>query len=286
MSYLDDLRHQLVRAGIRGRLRRRIIAEISDHLSCDPQAALGSPEELAHQFADQLGTARTRRAAIASFAALAVAGALTVAVAAATGRAGIALPEAHPASPFLFDLGLALAALGGQVSLAAGALCALRGLRRRRVIVREEALVIRRRSAVALIAGLVCLLGVALVGLEASHVANWWRRLAVASAAAGGCAIVAAVIPLLAAREVSPLTRGSAGDMFDDLGWIVPPPLRGHPWRFALVFAGGIAVVLAVAGIAQSDPYDGALRGLLDGTACLAAFGLLGRYLGLRPAPA
>jgi hypothetical protein len=284
MSYPEDLSRELTRAGIRGRLRRRIVAEITDHLSCDPQAPLGSAGELASQFADELGTARTRRAALASVCALAVAGALAVAVSAATGRAGIALPNSHPASPLLFDLGLALAALGGQVSLAAGVLAALRGLRHRddSVIVKEEAVVIRRRSAVALIAGLACLMGVALVGLEASDAASWWRTLAIASAGVGVSAIAAAAVSLLMACEVLPCARGSAGDIFEDLGRIVPPPLRGHTWRFALVFAGGITVILALAGIVQSDPYDGALRGLLDGTACLAAFAVLGRYLGLR----
>jgi hypothetical protein len=288
MSYLDDLHRELARAGIGGRLRRRIIAEISDHLRCDPQAELGSAGELARQFADELGTVRTRRAALASIGALAMAGALAVAVSAATGRAGIALPKAHPTSPVLFDLGLALAALGGQVSLAAGLLSAFRGLRRRRVsvIVREEAVVIRRRCAVALIAGLGCLIGVALVGLEASHAHSWWRTLAVASAGVGACAIWAAAVALWAAREALPVARGSAGDIFEDLGWIVPPPLRGHPWRFALVVAAGIAVILATAGVVQNDPYDGALRGLADGLACLTGFALLGRYLGLRPARA
>jgi hypothetical protein len=286
MSYLDGLRRELERARIGGRLRQRILAEFADHMSCDPEAKLGSPVDLARQFADDLGTARTRRAVFGSFAGLAVAGALAGAVGAATGRAGIALPKAHPTSPVLFDLGLALAALGGQVALAAGLLAGLRGLIRRRapVIVREEAVVIRRRSAVALVAGLACLMGVALVGLEASHAASWWRTLAVASAGAGACAIAAALAHLWAAREVLPFARGSAGDIFEDLGWIVPSPLRGHPWRFALVVAGAIVVIVAVAGIVQSDPYDGALRGLADGLACMTGFALLGRYLGLRPA--
>jgi hypothetical protein len=288
MSYLDELRHELERAGIGGRLRRRILAEISDHLSCDPHAELGPAGEIARRFADDLGTIRARRAALASLAASAVAGVLAAAVFVATAGAGIALPKVHPPSQLLFGMGMALAALGGQVALAAGVLAGLRGLRRYRtpVIVGEEAVVIRRRSAVALIAGLACLAGVALVGLEASHAARWWRILAVASAGAGACAITAAVAPVLASGEVLPLARGSAGDIFEDLGRIVPSPLRGHPWRLALVIAGGIVVILALAGVVQSDPYDGALRGLADGFACLAGFALLGRYLGLHPADA
>ncbi len=58
--------------------------------------------------------------------------------------------------------------------------------------------------------------------------------------------------------------------------------LQGSPWKLAIGLAAAILVVLAVAGVAQSDPYDGALRGLADGLACLLGFGLLGRYLGLR----
>lgn len=288
MSYPDSLSRELAAAGIRGRLRRRIVAEISDHLSCEPQAELGSAQDLARQFADELGTARARHAAFAGFGALAVAGALVVGLFAAAAPAGIALPKVHPRSQVLFDLGMAIAVLGGQVALAAGVLAVLRGLRRRRasVIVREEAVVIRRRTAVALIAGLACLAGVTLIGLEASHAVGWWRTLAVASSAAGACAIAVGVAPLLAAHEALPDARGSVGDIFDDLGWAAPPPLRGHPWRLALVVAVGIAVVLTAAGVVQSDPYDGALRGLADGLACLAGFGMLGRYLGLTPARA
>ena len=75
---------------------------------------------------------------------------------------------------------------------------------------------------------------------------------------------------------------GTAGDVFDDLGRVVPSPLRGHPW----VFAGGVAALLGIvvlaAGIVVSDGYDGALRAMAEVAACLAGFALLGRYLGLR----
>jgi hypothetical protein len=286
MSYLAELSTALARAGIRGRLRRRIVAEISDHLTCDPNADLGSAEEVASHFADELGTARARRAAHAGFAALAVVGTLVVAVFAATAHARIALPKVHAPSPVLFDLGLALTALGGQVALAAGLLAALRALRRRDapVIGSGDAVLMRRRTAVALIAGLACVAGLAIVSLEANHAAGWWRTLGLASAAVGACAILAAVAPLGRAFEVLPTAHGPRRDMFDDLGWLVPQLLRGRPWTVALLLAGAIAVILAAAGVIQHDPYDGALRGLLDGLACLAGFALLGRYLGLRPA--
>lgn len=286
MSYPDELGRELAGAGIRGRLRRRIVTEIRDHLECDPEAKLGSPGGLAREFADSLGTARARRAALASFAALAVGGTLALAVFAATARAGIALAKIHPPSRTLFDLGMVLVALGGQVAFAAGLLGALRAVLRRReaVIPREEALVLRRRTAVALVAGLACLVGLAIVGIEAHHAAGWWRSLALASAGTGAAAIAVALVPLLSAHEVLPLASGSAGDIFEDIGWVTPKQLRGRPWRLALLVAAGIVVILAVAGILQSDPYDGGLRGLLDGLACLGGFWLLGPYLGLLPA--
>src|SRR5690348_15732801 len=129
MTYLDQLDHELTRAGIRGRLRRRILAEFDDHLRCEPGAKLGRPAELARQFADDLGTIRTRRAAFTAFGALAVAGGLAAVVFAATARAGISLPYVHPPSRVLFDLGMVLVAFGGQVALASGVLAALRALR-------------------------------------------------------------------------------------------------------------------------------------------------------------
>jgi uncharacterized membrane protein YbhN (UPF0104 family) len=286
MSYLDELGRELSHAGIGGRLRRRILAEFADHLGCDPEAELGSPVELARQFSDDLGTVRVRRAALAGFGALVIAGALVVAVFVATAHAGIALPRVHAPSQVLFDLGMVLTAFGGQVAFAAGVLAALRAVRRcdLKVVVREEAIVIRRRTMVAMLAGLVCVVGLALVALEASHAAGWWRALGLASAGAGALAIAAAFLPLSSALEVLPLTSGSRGDIFDDLGWLTPPPLRGRPWRLAVIVAAAIAAVIAAAGVIHSDPYDGLARGLLDGFACLTGFAVLGSYLGLLPA--
>jgi hypothetical protein len=73
-SYESRLGRELTAVGISGRLRRRILAEIADHLATDPDAQLGDPALLAGQFADELGTQRALTAAIAGFAALAFAG--------------------------------------------------------------------------------------------------------------------------------------------------------------------------------------------------------------------
>jgi hypothetical protein len=91
--YLTEVGDELTKAGIRGRLRARILAELTDHLESDPGADLGDPARLARQFADELGTSRARTAAISAFAALALAGscaaALVLSVAASGGAGGI-----------------------------------------------------------------------------------------------------------------------------------------------------------------------------------------------------
>ena len=74
MSFLADLRRELARNGIRGGLARRIELELADHLACDPHASLGAPAEIAERFAVELRVVRTRRAAIATFGALALSG--------------------------------------------------------------------------------------------------------------------------------------------------------------------------------------------------------------------
>ncbi|MBV8989799.1 MAG: hypothetical protein JO372_14685 [Solirubrobacterales bacterium] len=78
------------------------------------------------------------------------------------------------------------------------------------------------------------------------------------------------------------MADGPAGDVFDDLGRLAPSLLCGRPRALVLLVAVALAVVVTVAGIVGSDPYDGALRGIVDAIACLGCYGLLGRYIGLR----
>jgi hypothetical protein len=85
------------------------------------------------------------------------------------------------------------------------------------------------------------------------------------------------------AARVRPVQPGDAGDLFSDLGPLAP---RGvSAWRFAILFSAAVAVVIALAGVAANDPYDGIARGLANGVACLACFAVLGRYLGLTAVP-
>lgn len=282
MSYVDELGRELAAVGIRGRLRQRITAEVRDHLDCDSGADLGSPAAIAAQFADELGTARTRRAAFAAFGALAVAGLLS-AVAFTAAVAGF--PHHHPHSVLLATIGAGLAALGAQIALVTGTLALVRGLRRRKAttVPRAESVIILRRAATALVAGVGGMAGLAAAALEYDRgVPRSSTTLAVVLAAVAAVALVAAAPAVLSAARLRPTACGPAGDIFDDLGRLVPAPLRGRAWLLAFVVTGVVVGVVAIAGASQNDPYDGLARAIADGLACLGCFALLGSYLGLR----
>ena len=285
MNYVGALSEELARVGIGGRLHRRILAEIGDHLESDPEAALGDPADLARQFADELGTARARRGAYAAFAVLVFAAAVLGASWLGSKATGLAWPRVHPPSRILADVAFALVVIGSQVAFVSGVLAAGRALRHRGALVlpRAEATVITRRALVALLAGIGTMAGVALIAVEL-HVGqpSWWMPATLAGAVVGLCLLIGAASVALAALRTRPAADGQAGDVFADLGPLAPPPLRGRPWAFALTVAAAVAVVITLAGVLQSDGYDGALRGLADGAACLAGFAVLGRYLGLR----
>jgi hypothetical protein len=282
MTYQDELRGELTAVGITGGARRRIVAEIADHLACNAEADLGAPRALARQFADEVGTVRARRAAAVSFVALAFAGLLFAAAFFASPHH--AFGAAPRGAPLLGRLATGLALLAPQVAFVAGVLAALRALRRRRakVLPAAEAAVIVRRAALGLGAGIAAMVGLGLIALEyRAYLPGWWVTLGEASALAGLLALAAAAPSLLAALRVRPIAAGSPGDLFDDLGAWAPGPLRGHPWWFAILAAGLVAVAITLAGVAGSDAFDGALRGIADGLACLFGFATLGRFLGL-----
>lgn len=282
MSYRDELHRELTAVGITGRQRSRITEEIEDHLQCDPNADLGAPELLARQFADELGSARARRAGWASFAALALAGLLFgVAFLTAPGHAFASVPAGVSWPGRVGNWAVVIAP---QVAFAAGLLALLRAWRRRaqRVIVAAEARMILRRATVGVFAGLASMIGLALLAEQLRpYLPGWWVTLTWICAAAGALALLASTPALLAARRLPSLAEGPAGDLFDDVGAWLPRSLDGRPWRFALVVAGGIFVLLTVVGVLGSDGPDGAARGLGDGLLCLLGFATLGRYLGL-----
>jgi hypothetical protein len=285
MSYSERLERELSAIGISGALGKRIVAEIEDHLACDPGADLGEPKVIARQFADELGTRRALRAAGVAFAALAVAGVLFVVTLLAVRSLGGFVARVHQSESTLAVVGIGLSAVGAQVALIAGGLGCLRALRRwhAQVLSREEALVLVRRASVGLAAGLVTLVGLAFaaIGLQ-GHIAEWWTTLALSAAGAGTLALGAALPIVLAARRLRPLAQGAAGDLSDDLRGLLPVRLHAGSWSFAACVVCVLALGLTLVGIVQDDPYDGALRGLADGAACLFGYVALGRYLGLR----
>lgn len=280
--YPDSLRAELSAVGITGRLRARILDEITDHLACDPTAELGAPRLLARQFADELGTLRVRRAAARSFAALALAGLLFGSVfvdapAAAFGAAPAGVSLVGRAARWG-------AVLAPQIAFVAGVLAALRALRRRRagVIAAAEARMIARRATVGTLFGIVSMACLAAIALSLHRwVPSAWETRALVASGVGLVGLFAVLPSLWATARVRPVAGGGAGDLFDDLGPMVPAALRGRPWRLAVIVAGGIAVAIALAGIPGDDLYDGIARGVVDAAACLIGFATLGRYLGL-----
>jgi hypothetical protein len=296
-DYITRLSAALGDAGIRGDRRARILTEFQDHLASDPAVNLGEPGQIAAQFADELGTDLARRAALRAFAALALAGVLfaiafitvgrvhsSAAEGASSALGGLAsaVGRIHPSTLAIIAMVVCLVAV--QVSVAAGVLGLLRAIRLRDhvVVATEEAIVLVRRAGVALMTGAVALLALPLVAVTLPQLSSSWKVLAYVVTGVGLCSIASAVPAVRAALRLTPKLDGRAGDLVDDLDAVVPLRLPGSPWQFAVIVSVAVAVVLTAAGIVQSDPFDGALRGLADGLACLGGFALLGRYLGLR----
>jgi hypothetical protein len=281
-GYQEQLGRELSAVGISGRLRRRILDEFADHLACDPDAALGEPRQLAAQFADELGSARAMTAAIGSFAALVVAGLLFAAAVASSGAA--VFGAAPRGAPLIGRIATGVALLAPQLAFVAGILAALRWLRRRRsgVLPAAEAAVIVRRAAVGVAAGLASMVSLGTLAIVYQHrVSGAWMTFTLLGASIGVVTLVC-VLPLVwAAVRLRPVAGGSGGDLFDDLGGLVPRRLRGRPWRLAVIVAGAVAVAITLAGVPASDAFDGAARGIADALVCLAGFATLGRYLGL-----
>ena len=266
MSWLDDLERELRAAALPGSRRRRIVAEFRDHLSQDTGAAerLGSPEALARQFADELGTVRVRRAAVWTFLALVPLGLLFVALFALA-----ATRTSHPPAAVTAWL-----ALGVQLAFVGGVLGFLRAwrLRRATVIPTAEANVLLSRAALGAGGGALTVAALAAVGSP-----DWLgRTLPWVTIGVGAVCVVVAAAMLVRAAQLVPRVQGRPQDLGFDLG------LDVDPWRLALVIAGALTLCIAIAGVAQSDPIDGLVRAAGDGLLCLAGFALLGRPLGLR----
>jgi hypothetical protein len=278
MTYLDRLGRELAAVGIRGRLRDRILAEAADHLAEGEVERFGDPGALAREFADELATARSRRATLVALAALAGAAAVFSAawllLVVRGGKGDILSAEWAP-------LGVA-AAIGmlvcPQVSFAAGLLAALRvvGRRHERSLPAAEIGLLLRRTRVALAFGALTLASVALYAFEFRADFSTWYVLTVAPAAAAlSLPLAGATLLTRHAAAVKSSVPGEAGDVFDDL----PVELPRRPWLLLAATAGAAALAaLAAGGVTNEGPRNAVAEIIL----VVAGFLALGKRLGLR----
>lgn len=275
MTYHAELRDELRSIGFGRRLVERVVVEVEDHLRCDPQAELGPPKLVAQRFALELGAVRTRLAARASFASLALAALILLAVTRAiTAAGGYPSSAAQPWAVGVSALGLVAF---GQIAFVAGVLTLARALRRDPS--GADLRLVHRRAFVALAAGALTSGSLLLYALELRPMPIWWTRLAVAGAASSFVPLAAATVALVRAARIAPVPVGAAVGLSGDL----PRPLQRHA-AGALVSLGLLAVGFATisGAVLESSGVEGLLRGAIEGVGLLAGVAVLGRRLGLR----
>jgi hypothetical protein len=276
VTYLDRLDRELGRAGIGGRLRARILAEVADHLAEGEESRFGDPAELAQLFADELATDRSRRAAFLAFGALAAAGTAIAAAwlaAAAAGWPDIASAQWAP-------LGV-LAAIGmlvcPQVSFAAGLLMGLRAFRRRREprLPATELALLGRRTRVALAFGALSLAATGLYAFEfRAQLDSWYGTWVPVGTAALLLPLAGTAVLTSRAAAVRSSVAGEAGDVFDDL----PLRLPRKPW----LLCGGTAATVGLAALIGAPGHEGIRNAIVEVVLVVAGFVTLGKRLGLR----
>ncbi|HYB28245.1 MAG TPA: hypothetical protein VEF89_16640 [Solirubrobacteraceae bacterium] len=136
MSWLDDLVRELHARGVPEHEHRRIVYELGDHIACEPgcEDRLGDPRALATTFADELSAAEAGSSAFATFVALAAAAVVLLVSLVTLARLAHYPGYSDWISILLFFPALLGMAVAFQVALVAGALSALRALRRRRAV--------------------------------------------------------------------------------------------------------------------------------------------------------
>lgn len=290
MSWLGEFEDELTVRGIRPAARERLVAEFADHLACEQGSStrlaltrLGVARQIAGQYADELAADDARHGALGVFGALTCAAVALIVEQLTLGRIG------YPGFNHGYSTALALTAIaavvfGSQVALVAGSLAAWRAFRRRReaVLPAAEIALVRRRSAVASLAGLATTGGLLLYVVNFIGVLPaWWLALSGTLAAGATAALVAARQALAHSSSTVALASGPAGDLFDDL-----PPLRGlraQPLRLCVLaaLATGVVVTLAEWHFEHSLA-EGVQRGIFETLALSAGFALLGRAVGAR----
>lgn len=267
---IDDLERELAAVGIRGRQRRRILAEFADHLACDPRAELGDPRMLAAEFADELASDAARRIALWAFGALSV-----VALALAVPRLFLpTVPDiAGGSSLVLAGFATVTMVVGAQLAFVAGSLAALRAWRLRgaRALPAAEVVVLRRRVGVALAGGAATAAGSGLYVVNFwSVVPMWWTAVTLAAAGTAALPIGATAAAQARASSLRPSIAGTPGGLSADLGALGRPGLIG---------AAAVLAMLVGTSVAEGSLIDGALRAGFEAVAFAACFVSFRRFL-------
>jgi hypothetical protein len=263
---MNELRSELARVGIRGRLARRIELELEDHRSCDPSAPLGESRLIAERFAAELRIPCTRRATYLGFAALALAAGLLAVQSRGVSAAG-GWPDVFGARGLAVSLaGLAMV-VGGQIAFVTGVLALWRTVWQ--PVQAEDLRLVQRRLSVALVAGGGVLAGelVQAVALEPALPA-WWL----------GLALTAVLVPAVALGGAAQRLRQAVA---------ITPVVQSRPRAFPapLVVAIGVGAVLLMAvgsTLAERSWIEGTWRGGIEAVAFVLCFFALGRRLGIR----
>jgi hypothetical protein len=263
---MSDLRAELMRVGIRGRLARRIELELADHRACDPAAHLGEPRLIAERFAEELRLPATRRTTFHAFAALALTALALGIVVQSTHSAGGA--SAVSATRSLFDsLGGLAIVFGVQVALVAGLLALWRVLRG--TTVPGDLRLVQRRVALALAGGAVVLAGQAVQAAALQPLRpTWWFLVAVP----------ALVGPALALGGAAHELRGAVAITLS-----VRPARRAFPRPLVVALGvGAVAIVCVGSAFAEHSWNEGLTRGAFEAVAFAGCFAAFGRYVGIR----
>lgn len=300
-QYLRRLAVELAQEGVRGRAASRVLMEARDHLleltsvhgERGAVAHLGKSGTLARAVAIHLATTWTRRATYGAFAALALTGIAYLGVFAVVNLGG-GWPDIFGGEiAALGVVSVVGATLFPQVAFVSGCLALLRAFRLRsgHTLPAGELRVMRSRAGIALAAGALTWAALALFAIEfrdAPPLEPWVPASVLALCALAALALAAGAIALArSARPRAAPGRRAPGDVFDDLGPVFQlPPLRSlrtHPWRFAALFAGGVALFAFLMGwVSDGNPQSGVLQAVFEGLAVLLSFALLGRPLALR----
>jgi hypothetical protein len=263
---MSDLRAELTRVGIRGRLARRIELELADHRACDPAARLGEPRLIAERFAEELRLPATRRTTFHAFAALALTALALGIVVQSTHSAGGA--SAVSATRSLFDsLGGLAIVFGVQVALVAGLLALWRVLRG--TTTDGDLRLVQRRVGLALAGGGVVLAGQAVQAAALQPLQpRWW--LLVASSAL--------VVPALTLGGAAHELRGAVS-----ITTTVQPSRRAFPRPLVLALGVGVVAIVCVgSAFAEHSWNEGLTRGAFEAVAFAGCFAAFGRYVGIR----